>query len=637
MKERMLGVVVAGAGFVCACAGSEPVDAGTLTVRASRLERSLTNTAAAVSVVDARRIAESGASTVDGALPGVSGLDRQSHGLPGATTKVDFRGMTTDYSSKSAVVVSEGRRLNEAFQGAVEFGQMPAWSVERITVLKGPASYAYGSGAMSGVVDLEMKSGRNRSPFGEYRLAGGNYGTLEGYVAGGGQFGAMDALALAGHVQTDGYRPYPGLPRLAWRAQDYFVNLGWSPDENDAFRFLTGHTDGRGVDREGDRAVRRFYQTASWDHAWDVDRANVLRLRAWNTGEHSTYVIGPYQPPQSLGPIPRLTRDYRLRTTGADVSETWRPHERVHVLVGADARQERADLRDTGGASVHTENTWGAFMEADLTPTDRLLATFGMRLDKNESFDAAYSPRAALIYRLGGEADLYASVGKAFRAPGFSDRYINTTSVRWLPAGLVAFPYRGNPALRPSTVVAYELGVRQRVHERLSWSGALFYNDISDAFDFFNGLIQNAAQSHTAGVELQAACAIGWGFDATADFSYTEGQIDRHLNPALQGRTLANLAPVKAGLGLTWRNDRQSHGVAVRFEDERYADAANTATLDPHLTVDWHSRYAFTPRIAVTLTLSNLFDDDYRVYDHISATGYPAVGRRVMVGVEGRF
>ncbi len=638
MKKRMRGVCVAVIGAACACAGAEPaVDAGTLAVRATRLERSLTNTAAAVSVVDARRISESGALTIDAALLGVSGLDHQSHGLPGAGVKVDFRGMTPDFGSKSVLVVSEGRRLNEAFQGGVEFGQIPAWSVERVTALKGPASYAYGSGAMSGVVELEMKSGRNREPFGEYRLAGGNYGTWESYLAGGGQFETVDAFALAGHVQTDGYRPYPGLPRLAWRAEDALANIGWSPDENDAFRFLTGYYNGRGADREGDRTVRRLYQTGNWDHAWDVDRENVLRLRGYNTEEHSVYALGPFAPPLSHFPIPQITRDYRLRTTGADLSETWRPRDEVSVLVGVDFRQEHAALSEADGRAVHTENIWGGFVEADLAPADRLLATFGMRIDKNESFEAEWSPRAALIYRLLGETDLYASVGKAFRTPGFSDRFIDTTSVRWLPGGLVAFPFTGNPDLRPSTVIAYEVGVRQRVVKGVSWSGALFYNDISDAFDFFNGTIQNAAQSHTAGVELQAACDLGGGFEATADFSYTEGEIDRHLNPALRGKTLANLAPIKVGAGLAWRNGRQAHGMDVRFTDERFANADNTATLDPHLTVDWHSRYAFTPQVALTLTVSNLLDEDYRVYDHVSSAGYPVVGRRVMVGVEGRF
>ena len=166
--------VAAAAGLAAIAQGAGVVDLGTLAVGSSRLERSLTNTAAAVSVVDAQRIAESGALTIDAALSGIPGLDRQSHALPGAGAKVDFRGMTPDFGSKSAVVVSEGRRLNEAFQGGVEFGQVPAWSVERATVFKGPASYAYGSGAMSGLIDLEMKSGRNRELFGETRVAGGN-------------------------------------------------------------------------------------------------------------------------------------------------------------------------------------------------------------------------------------------------------------------------------------------------------------------------------------------------------------------------------------------------------------------------------------------------------------------------------
>ncbi|NLL84609.1 MAG: TonB-dependent receptor [Lentisphaerae bacterium] len=625
------------AGMTCVALADGVVDAGELMVGATRLERSATNMAASVSVVEARQIVESGALTVDGALKGVAGLDRQSHALPGAMVKADFRGLTSDFGSKSTVVVSHGRRLNEAFQGGVEFGQLPTWSVERVTAYKGPASYAYGSGGMSGLYNIEMKSGRDAAPFGEYRFAGGNYGTMEGYVAGGGQFGKVDAYVLAGHVETDGYRPYRAMPRLEWRAQDYFANLGWAISERDEARFLTGYYHGRGNDREGDRTARRVYQTINWDHVWDSAAEDVLQIRAYTTAEHSTYDIGPFAPPHSLYPIRLIERDYELRTTGVDISETWQPREWMSFLLGGDYRRDRAVLRDSGGNATYTENIWGAFLEADIEPAERWLLTLGLRVDKNESFSGEWSPRVGLIYRLGETAEAYGSVGKAFRAPGFSDRYINTTSIRWLPNGVVAFPYRGNPDLDPSTLTAYEIGVRQRVADVGHWSAAAFYNDIKDSFDFYNGTVQNAAESHTAGFELEGVVELGYGFEATADFSYMRGRIDRHLDRALKGRKTANLAPYKLGAGVMWRSERQSHGVAFRFEDERFADAANTAKLDSHTTVDWYSRYALREYLTLTFAVGNIFNNDYRVYDHISATGYPAAGRRVMVGVEGRF
>jgi len=309
----------------------------------------------------------------------------------------------------------------------------------------------------------------------------------------------------------------------------------------------------------------------------------------------------------------------------------------MSFLLGGDYRRDRAVLRDSGGNATYTENIWGAFLEADIEPAERWLLTLGLRVDKNESFSGEWSPRVGLIYRLGETAEAYGSVGKAFRAPGFSDRYINTTSIRWLPNGVVAFPYRGNPDLDPSTLTAYEIGVRQRVADVGHWSAAAFYNDIKDSFDFYNGTVQNAAESHTAGFELEGVVELGYGFEATADFSYMRGRIDRHLDRALKGRKTANLAPYKLGAGVMWRSERQSHGVAFRFEDERFADAANTAKLDSHTTVDWYSRYALREYLTLTFAVGNIFNNDYRVYDHISATGYPAAGRRVMVGVEGRF
>ena len=618
------GLLAADTNAASATAASLPP----IVVMAGRMERPLTNMPAAVQVIDRRALAESGATSVDDALDRIVGADHVSYGLPGAGVKFDLRGLTSDYQSKSALVLMDGRRVNEAFQGNVEYAQLVPDNVDHVTVIKGPGSYAYGSGALGGVVDIASRSGRNTEPFVELSAAGGNYETYTAHADAGGQFGAFDAYAGVGHVQTAGYRPVPTELAVDWDAEDYFGNFGWAPGPNDEFRLLSGFYDGDGTDREGPRTVQRSYETAVWNHAWDPDHDELLTLRGYNTLEHSTYDVI----------LSGIYRDYHLQTSGADVQETLHPCEDLHVLFGGDLRQDSADITDFGSFD-HNEWMAGLFAEGDIDLTDKLVLSLGARFDKHELFDGRVSPRAALLYRVEPDMEAYASASQAYRTPGISDRYIDTL---FHVAGIGNVEIVGNPDLKPTIITCYETGIRQRIGKTASWSADIFHNDIRDAFDFeqtpsFSLKSVNASRSYTQGIEAEGQVNLGGGFDLFATASYTQGKVTEDIDPDVINKRMACLAPMKAATGIGWHTDRQSHGFSGCYEGGRFEDARNTTKLGAYTLFNWTSRYALTQNFSLTLTLDNLFDHSYRVYDLTEPTGIQAVGRRFMIGGEARF
>jgi outer membrane receptor protein involved in Fe transport len=621
---------------LAAAAGTNPPPSSLppVVVTAGRLGLPLTNLPASAQTVARPDIEASGATSLDGALDRIVGAERESYGLPGAGVKFDLRGLAWDYQSKSALVLMDGRRVNEAFQGNVEFAQLPPGNVEQVTVIRGPGSCAYGSGALGGVVDVRMRSGLGIEPFAEVSAAGGNYATFAGRAAGGGQFGPFDLYAGAGHVRTGGYRPVAGGSEVEWDAEDFFANLGWTAGPNDLFRVQGGYYTGEGTDREGPRTVERSFGNGAWRHRWDSGRGEELTVRAYDTYEHSVYDV------MALDPV--LVRDYRLRTTGGEVQETLRPRDGLRLAFGGDLRRDAADNEDFGRLD-RSEWAAGLFAEGDLDLTDRLVLSLGARFDKHEEFAGRVSPRAALLCRVLPGMEWYASAATAYRTPGLSDRYIRTL----FDAGGFPLPIVGNPGLKPTILTAYETGVRQHLGRDAGWSLALFRNDIRDRFDFvfdptvppFGGLTQaNASRAYTQGVEAEGHAGLGAGFGVFADLALTQGRITAAADPSVRGRPINNLAPVKAGAGIAWHTDRQRHGLAVRYEGERYADAANTRELDAHAVLDWTSRVAVAPHLTLTLNVWNLLDESYRVYD-LTAPGSSirAAGRRLLLGAEAKF
>jgi len=481
---------------------------------------------------------------------------------------------------------------------------------------------------MGGIVAIESRSGQNCDPFVDLSAAGGNYETYTAHADGGGQFGPLDAYVGVGHVQTAGYRPVPGEMTTDWDAEDYFGNFGWSPGPNDEFRLLTGVYDGDGTDREGPRMVQRNYQTAVWNHAWDPDRDELLTVRGYNTFEHSTYDVI----------LSGIYRDYHLQTSGADVQETLHPLEDLHLLFGGDLRQDSADISDFRSFE-HREWMAGLFAEGDIDLTDRLVLSLGARFDKHELFDGRVSPRAALLYRVQPDMEIYASVSQAYRTPGISDRYIDTL---YHVAGVGNVEIVGNPDLKPTIVTCYETGIRQRIGNTASWSADVFHNDMRDSFDFvptptYSLTSENASRSYTQGIEAEGQVELGAGFDLFANASYTQGKVTDDSDPSVVDKRLANLAPLKAATGLGWHTDRQSHGLSACYNGSRFEDAQNTSKLGAYTLFNWTSRYAITQNFSLTLNIDNLLDHSYRVYDMTEPTGIRAVGRRYMVGGEAHF
>jgi len=666
------------AAALCGLAQTEAPDPATthtaavVRVTATHLARALPDVAGSASVIERGSMETTGALTMDQAVSRLAGVDYQSHGLPGSGAKLDFRGLAQHFGSKGALFIQNGRRLNDPFQGNVEVTHMNMWNVDSITLLRGPASYLYGSGAMGGLVALKMRNGLDKEPFGEFKIEGGNLGTFATSVAAGGQFGETDLYAGATYFKTDGYRPYRDVPKVDWEKQDYFVNVGWRPSEWDELRLEGGHYTGRGFDREGDRNVDRWFGQLSWTREWATPRKQSTAFRVHHSHEHSLYHIAPAGGAlffnRAINPMPPhyihipldYTRDYVLRSTGGGVTHQMEANDTVSFAVGADYRYDTARLADYDSRQHAGEYSLGLFGESDIKLTEALTLTLGLRVDKTETFSPSPSPRAALLWRVTPDSEAYASVTRAFRTPGLSDRYINTMSIYYPGTPFaIALPYKGSPHLKPSHLWAYETGFRQRFDSPFDFmrhaelSIALFYNDFSDEFDFLRSMtdegtmqmnVANSSQAYTVGGEAELRAYFRRGFEFLGHASYVEGRYSKsNADADIKGNRLPNMAPWKLGAGLQWhsgklwRDASMSHGFFARFTDARFTGSDNETKLSQFSVFDWNSRLQLCDNIGLTFTVANVFNQNYNVYDIISPDGYPAPGRMYMIGLEGKF
>ena len=152
-----------------------------------------------VVVIDAQRIRESAADSVEDLLRREAGVQISRNGGPGQSAGVLIRGA----SSASTLVLIDGVRVGSATLGLVAFNSLSLAQIERIEVLRGPGSSLYGADAVGGVVRITTLRGQGPASFSAH-AALGEYGSREGDVAVSGSTGSFDYAASLGHEHSNG-------------------------------------------------------------------------------------------------------------------------------------------------------------------------------------------------------------------------------------------------------------------------------------------------------------------------------------------------------------------------------------------------------------------------------------------------
>src|SRR5688500_13522266 len=151
-------------------AAQEPPDTvqlDPLVVTATRVALPVSKVTAAVTVIDAAELQRRGVRTVAEALRTVSGANVVQTGSYGANTSLFLRGGESDYVQ----LLIDGVQVNSPGE-AFNWSNLAVEDIDRIEVLKGPASVLYGSDAVTGVVQLFTKQRAGR-PRGSVTLTGG--------------------------------------------------------------------------------------------------------------------------------------------------------------------------------------------------------------------------------------------------------------------------------------------------------------------------------------------------------------------------------------------------------------------------------------------------------------------------------
>ncbi|MFL1462226.1 TonB-dependent receptor plug domain-containing protein [Roseococcus sp. DSY-14] len=618
-------------------------------VTATRAPTALERVPAGITVITRAEIEERGLATLAEALQIVPGLRLAQAGGPGQQASVFLRGN----SSRSTLVLLDGVPLNDPSEpnGAFNFGNEMLFDVERIEVLRGPASSLYGASAIGGVVNLVTRRAapdRAFQPYGE--LAGGTQRTLRAGAGATGTVGRFDYLWSANSLSTKGFNATADRftrslnERDGLRAAAATARLGWAPTEGMRVEGLVRWRENRaGLDS----VPRDDPNFTGEDRRWQGQLRGEATLLggAWTTGlrlaftsDRRWYQNLPDQLSAAAGTDryrgERTTLDWgnavRLPGFGAlsDGQATFgitHFHEEARSLAGSLPFQTRVDARQDGTAG-HAAVQYRVWHRLDLSA--------GGRHDSIGRFDDTTWRLGAVLHWPEVNMRLRAAGGSGFNAPSLYQRF-----------GAIGTSFRGNPGLKPERSLGYELGAELDVpgfgRADFATLGATFFQSrVEDLVNFnagFNTLV-NVDRAAIKGAELALALRPAAWLSTQAAWTITDARDDVTGRPLPRRPehvvTLTARAEPLPGLVLAPTllfTGRSPEGAFASYNDagtSRASPRANKAGVVLNLTASWR----ITPQVTAFAEGRNLGGSKWE-----PVNGFQVPGRSLLVGTRFAF
>jgi iron complex outermembrane receptor protein len=477
----------------------------------SRHRQEIGMSPAAVTVLTREDVEASGATNIPDLLRLVPGMDVVV--LSPSQTSVSSRMHWTSANNHYAVLIDGRDAIPELL------GQMP-WmvetvsldDVERIEILRGPASSLYGSSALAGVISITTRVVPEKTSASAH-LEMGEVGVTEVGVRGSTRIGDW-GFSLSGNIGGGNSFTIPQQQQKEWWKLRSVIEYRWSETERVKVDFSAsqGHgqlNTGAGlIDIDfGIRALRMDYESKD------------LKGRLYYYNAPSSFTIEAALDYAGIKLATFLPVDVVSHTVDGEVQWTLPEFSKeLLLLVGASGRASNVasdqlldeetysdltspDYRKPG--IDHWEGRAAAFVHAEYKPGEWVTVNASIRLDYNTITDPFLSPRLVAVVKPKQGQYIRAGASRAFMKPAFINTHIHP---------MVAFPDDspitgpaqdnfqefmsravGNPNLKNVELLSFEGGyLGQYIDGQLSVALDFYYNQLRNVFSLESKIVPDA-------------------------------------------------------------------------------------------------------------------------------------------------
>jgi vitamin B12 transporter len=611
-------------------------------VSASKIPRPASTLTQAVTVLIGEDLRARGVTRVSDALREVPGAMLVQSGSYGAVTSLFLRGGESRYTK----VLIDGVPVNSS-GGFFDFSHLTTDNIDRIEIVRGPASVLYGADAVSGIVQIFTRKGSEESRA-SLGARAGTYRSLDIDADAAGAFPLGQFSAGAARHSSDGILPFNNQYRNGTLSSALSVGQGTQNDVTVSARYTAAEfhypTDfsGQPVDSNSYRTQHRL--TVGLDAGRALADYVQARLLA-GTNEVSDLTEDIATPFGGSAPQHSAFRSRGYRRNAEGRLSFFLPSNAT-VTVGANYEKEHERSSNAsgpvGGATTQTDSfdasrhNLAYYSELLCNPDDRFSYTLSGRVDDNSDYQRFATYRIGTNARILPAVRMRASLSSAFNAPAFNQLRPTLYTV-------------GSPDLRPERIRSAEVGLTMSSWaERVRLSAMYFTQHFSDLIQYVNGAppsyrgsYANLTGASSNGYETELALTPWSNWRGSASYTIVNPRVTE-VPPGYQGSdnvgdalirrpshsgsiVLAYSRPASAGVGaaLNFVGKRADTDFSQYPYTRVTLPVYTKLDISAELPIAAHSRSGLTLSARVENTLNKRYED---------VLHFAAPGRTVLIG-----
>jgi vitamin B12 transporter len=476
-------------------------------ITSSRIDLPFKKNSRTITIITSKEIAQSPATNIADLLQQIAGVDIRRRGVNGMQADLYIRGGSFDQT----LLLIDGIKVEDAQTGHHTMNMaLPIEVIERIEIIKGPATRVFGQNAFTGAINIVTKKSVNNINAAGFQL--GSFGQENITASLGKDFKNSSIIAHASANTSDGYRF-----NTDFNNQNYFLKASLNKNKTpiDVIGYFTERKFGANGFYASPSAVNQYEETqSSLVGITSVYKTKKLTLKPrvyWKRNQ-DMYVF--------VRNNPSIYRNlHQTNKIGGEVNGSF-PSKLGITGFGVDLAKVYLSSNNLGRrnrdmVTVFLEHRFQFLnKKLDLTP--------GIAVNYFSDFKFHAFPGIDLGYQINSNLKVYANAGYTYRIPTYTDLFYSD------PTTL------GNENLNPEEALTEELGLKYS-KGRFMASMAIFNRDSNNLIDYVketeNDLWQaiNIQNLNTKGFEVNTSYGFEVsGFNQHIAFGYT--YLDENLN-----------------------------------------------------------------------------------------------------------
>ncbi len=590
----------------CSAEETESIDIEPIVITASRTEENPDNISREIDIITSYEIETSQAKDLSYILSQHSSVYSSSYGGPGALKTVKMRGSTP----AQVLVMVDGRPINNPRDGEVDLSSIPLENIERIEVMRGPASSLYGSSAMGGTIHIITKKPPIEGRKTEVTSGFGTFRTYQERLSHGQRMGSFGYLFTGDFISSEGIRD-----NSAFTSKDFSVKAEQDIGDNQQITVNTGFytslvgSPGQTVslDIDDKQRARKNFIDANWRLTLDPD--TTISAKAYNNYDRLEFSENSAG---SFFDTPFKKDIHTTQARGLDIQANKRFSEQYRIIGGFNYV---LNLNQSTSSDKHRYSVQAGYIDNEIILFKDLKTNLGLRLDRYSNFGLQASPSASAMYRINEKNKIRGLISRSFRAPTFNDLY-------WPDEGWA----RGNPNLKPEKGITGEFGWQADLNPAVSLNLTYFrsyYDQLiqwaPDSADPITAVWMptNVSSAVIEGIELENRTAITDCIDITAGYTYQSAKDDKTnkflvYQPAHKIDFSINHKDI-----LGW-----SAGIKGQWTSLRFHDAANTVKVDGFFLLGLYASKRWKNGVTYSLAINNALNKKYEYVQNYPTAGF---------------